>query len=160
MNFLRNSSLVSNHESGIVGLSIRGGAAIDTASLDHQVKGLITVGAISHPFELMKYEFQKRKIPSRILRLLFGYMQVRFGIDFDKTAPINNIRNAEADILLIHGDKDTTVSLEQGQALEKFENKNKVQFWIVPDKGHSDCETHPEVWGKVEGFLNKSLPIS
>ena len=52
-------------------------------------------------------------------------MKLRFGIDFNRIAPVNNIHNAEADILLIHGDKDVTIPLAQGQALEKFGNIEK-----------------------------------
>ena len=66
MNFIAKSGLVSANEFGIVGLSIGGGAAINAASSDHQVKSVITVAALSHPVEVMKLEFQKRKIPGFI----------------------------------------------------------------------------------------------
>lgn len=160
INYVTQSSLVSSCEFGIIGLSIGGGAAINAASSNHQVKSVITVGALSHPVEVMNMEFQKRKIPGVIPKFLFRYIKFRFGIDFNKIAPVNNIHNVDADILLVHGDKDVTVPLAQGQALEKFGNSEKAHLWVVPDRGHSDCESHPEFWPRIETFLKKSLPVN
>ena len=160
INYVTQSGLTSSSEFGIIGLSIGGGAAINAASVDHQVKSVITVGALSHPVEVMNLEFQKRKIPGIIPKLLFRYIKFRFGIDFNKIAPVNNINKADADILLVHGDKDVTVPLAQGQALEKSSNSEKTHLWVVPDRGHSDCESHPEFWERVGVFLKKTLPVS
>ena len=69
----------------------------------------IVIGAFSHPIDVMNLEFEKRNIPDFIPRLLFGYMRLRFGIDFDKIAPVKNIRQSNMDIFLIHGDQDETI---------------------------------------------------
>ncbi|MBA4385000.1 MAG: hypothetical protein C0410_09705 [Anaerolinea sp.] len=160
INYVTQSGLVSSSEFGIIGLSIGGGAAINAASSNHHVKSVITVGALSHPVEVMNLEFQKRKISRVIPTFLFRYIKFRFGIDFNKIAPVNNIHKADADILLVHGDKDVTVPLTQGQALEKSSNSEKTHLWVVPDRGHSDCESHPEFWERVGIFLKKTLPVS
>ncbi len=160
INYVNGSGLVSSNKFGIIGLSIGGGAAINAASSNHQAKSVITVGALSHPVEVMKMEFQKRKIPVLIPELLLRYIKLRFGIDFNKIAPVTNIHKANADILLVHGDKDVTVPLAQGQALEKSGNHEKTHLWVVPDRGHSDCESHPEFWERVGVFLQKTLPVS
>jgi pimeloyl-ACP methyl ester carboxylesterase len=160
VDFISRSDLVSSRELGILGLSIGGGAAINTAGRDKRVKSIITVGALSHPIEVMNLEFQKRNIPLFIARFLFWYIQLRFRINFDKIAPVNNISRAEADILLIHGDQDETVPLAQGQSLAAAGNPQKSQLWVVPGKGHSDCDSHPQFWEKVEAFLQVTLPLS
>jgi len=160
VDFISHSDGVSSREIGILGLSIGGGAAINTAGWDKRVKSVVTIGALSHPKEVMNLEFQKRKIPAFIASFLFGYMKLRFGINFDKIAPINNIRHAEANILLIHGDEDETIPLAQGQSLAAAGNAKKSQLWIVPGKGHSDCDSHPQFWEKVGAFLQVTLPLS
>jgi pimeloyl-ACP methyl ester carboxylesterase len=160
INFIVKSGLVSSSDFGIIGLSIGGGAAINAASSDKRVKGVITVGALSHPMDVMKLEFQKRNIPNFIPQWLFRYIQLRFGIDFNRIAPVNNISRATADIFLIHGGEDTTIPLAQGQMLEKVGNSEKIHLWVVPGKGHSDCETYPEFWDRVEAFLQMAIPVS
>ncbi len=160
VDFISRSDLVASPSIGILGLSIGGGAAINTAGWDKRVKSVVTIGAFSHPKEVMSLEFQKRNVPAVIASFLFGYMKLRFGINFDKIAPVNNIPHAEADILLIHGDKDESIPLAQAQSLAAAGNAKKSQLWIVPDKGHSDCDSHPQFWEKVGTFLQVTLPIS
>ena len=159
VDFLAASGLTSSEGIGVIGLSIGGGAAINAASRDPLVKSVITVGALSDPIEVMKLEFQNRNIPDIIPWLLFGYMRLRFGLDFDKIAPVNNIPNASADILLIHGDEDETIPLTQGQALARTGNPARTRLWVVPGKGHSDCNAHPQFWEQVSTFLQRTLPI-
>ena len=160
LDFVIRSGWASPGGIGIVGLSVGGGAAINAAGWDDRVKSVITVGAISHPVEVMKLEFQKRKPPNLIPWLLFQYMRLRFGLDFEKIAPVNNISHANADILLIQGAEDTTVPLAQGQALAAAGDAERTHLWIVSGKGHSDCNAHPQFWEKVHAFLQETLPIS
>lgn len=158
--YLALSGKLSSLGFGIVGLSIGGGAALNASAWDKRVKSVVTIGAFSHPVEVMNLEFRKRNIPAFIPRLLFGYMRLRFRIDFDKIAPINNIPDAEANILLIHGDKDDTIPLVQGQALARAGKAEKTQLWVVPGKGHSNCDSHPLFWEKLRTFLCSTLPLS
>ena len=159
LDFLFQSELIVSHEIGILGLSVGGSAAINAAGWDKRVKCAVTIGAPSHPVEVMKLEFEKRKIPVFIASFLLGYLRLRFGIDFDKIAPLNNLPKTEADVFLIHGENDETIPLSQGQALAKAGNPQKVRLWIVPGKGHSDCDTHPQFWEKLEAFLKATFPV-
>lgn len=158
--FITASGLVSTNKIGIIGLSIGGGAAINASSLNPLVTSVITVGALSHPYDVMRQEFAKKAIPDMFPKILFKYMGIRFGIDFNNIAPVNNIHNAKAKILLIHGDQDMTIPLTQGQELKKSGNPEKTELWVVPGKGHSDCEDYPEFWERVRTFLELSLPVS
>lgn len=144
---------------GLVGLSVGGGAVINAAGWQKRIRAVITVGAISHPVALMKYEFSKRHVPGFLASFLLNYMRRRYGLDFDAIAPLNNIAQAEADFLIIHGENDQTVPLAQGQALAAAGKPDRTRLWIVPKKGHSDCHTHPQFWEKVSAFLRETLPV-
>jgi pimeloyl-ACP methyl ester carboxylesterase len=145
---------------GLVGLSVGGGAVIDAAGWEKSIRTVITVGAISHPVALMKYEFSKRHVPGFLASFLLDYMRRRYDLDFDAIAPLNNIARAEADFLIIHGENDQTVPLAQGQALAAAGRPEKTRLWVVPEKGHSDCHVHPQFWEKVSAFLQETLPAS
>jgi len=161
VNFIAESHIVSSQEIGAVGLSIGGGAVINAAALDDRIHSVITVGAFSHPIEVMKLGFQEKHIPHIPFGwLLFKYMRLRFGLDFDKIAPINNIPSTHANIFLIHGDQDSTVPPAQGKALLEAGNPETTNLWTVPGKGHSDCHTHPRFWEKINSFLQETLPIN
>ena len=133
---------------GVIGLSIGG--------QDKRIKATITVGAIAHPIELMQAHFAERNIPGFIAASLFVYMRLRYGIDYERIAPINHIPNAEGTILLIHGKDDETVPLAHGRKLASA-NPTSARLWEVPGKGHSDCHLHPEFWARVDEFLAENL---
>ncbi|RLD08827.1 MAG: hypothetical protein DRI65_00990 [Chloroflexota bacterium] len=157
VDFLDKSGLTSSDSIGILGLSIGGGAAINAAGWDDRIKSVVTIGALSHPVAVMNYEFQKRHIPKFIAKAILEYMRLRFELDFDKIAPVKNIAQTNAAILLIHGDEDETVPLAQGQALAEAGDPNQTRLWVVPGKGHSNCHSHPQFWEIVETFLHETL---
>lgn len=159
--FIKASDRVSSKEIGIFGLSVGGGAAINAAALDDHVQSIVSIGAFSHPNDVMRLEFQKRHIPYfPLVWLFFKYMQLRFGLNFDRIAPINNIAHAQARTFLVHGDEDETIPLAQAKALVQAGNRERSSLWVVPGKGHSDCHTHPQFWGKVGAFLDETIPLT
>ena len=140
----------------MIGLSIGGGASIAAAGQDKRIQATVTVGAISHPVELMKAHFAQRHIPGFVAAALFVYMRLRFGIDYERIAPINHIPHANGKILIVHGENDETVPLAQGRALAAA-NPTNAALWVVPAKGHSDCHFAPDFWEKVDAFLAENL---
>jgi len=144
---------------GVVGLSVGGGAAIHAAAKDERIGVAVTIGAIAHPADVMRTEFGKRHLPYfPVGWLMLMYLQLRTGVNFGRIAPVNVIPTATAKIFLIHGDRDMVVPVEEGKRLLRAGNPDSVQLWAVPDKGHSDCNDHPEFWERVGSFLKDSFP--
>ncbi|MCF6278096.1 MAG: alpha/beta hydrolase [Anaerolineales bacterium] len=158
VDYLVSGEKVTSPEIGLVGLSIGGGASIAAAGRDKRIQAAVTVGALSHPIKVMRAQFEERHVPQFVGSFLFGFMRLRYGLDFNKIAPVNLMPNANAKILLIHGANDKTIALDQAQDLLAA-NTGKAQLWIVPEKGHSDCHLHPDFWEKVGTFLNETLPV-
>jgi pimeloyl-ACP methyl ester carboxylesterase len=143
---------------GVIGLSIGGAASIYAAAHDDRIKTVITVGAFAHPVDIMKPELKKRHIPYfPIVWLFLKFVEFKIGASFNTIAPVNNINNSTARILLIHGTEDATVPLQQAELLKDAGNPEKVQLLTIPGKGHSDCHEHPEFWKNVNESLGKSL---
>ena len=86
-------------------------------------------------------------------------MALRYRLDFDAIAPLHHIAQVQAPLLLIHGDRDETVSLAQGERLRAAAPPERARLWVVPGKGHSNCPTHPAFWPRVEAFLQDTLPL-
>ncbi len=141
---------------GVIGLSVGGGAAIAATGQDKRIQAAITVGAIAHPVDLMQAHFAERNIPGFVTASLFLYMRLRYGIDYERIAPVNHIPNAVGKLLIIHGENDETVPLAHGRRLAAA-NEANARLWVVPDKAHSDCHLHPEFWAHVDEFLAETL---
>lgn len=149
---------VDKNRVGVLGLSIGGAASVYAAALDNRIKSVVTGGAFAHPTKVMEIEFKKRKIPYfPFIWIIFKYMEFRIGAKFDDIAPSNNIAKSDANIFLIHGVDDTTVSIEQADKLFEAGNSAKVKLWKVAGKNHSDFNHHPEFWGKVLDFYKATL---
>ncbi len=143
---------------GVLGLSIGGSASIYAAAHDPRIRAAVTVGAFAHPASIMSLEFRKAHIPYfPLLWLLYRYLEFRIGARLDDIAPVNNIQNVKAQLLMIHGDRDTVVPLEEAERLAKASRSSTAELWVVPGKGHSDCHTHPDFWSRVTRFYADAL---
>jgi pimeloyl-ACP methyl ester carboxylesterase len=142
---------------GLVGLSIGGGASLAAAGRDERIQAVVTVGALSHPITVMRRQFEKKNVPQVVGSFLFGFLRIRYGLDFNEIAPVNLLPRSEAKVLLIHGEQDQTIALSQAKELFAARPEN-TELWIVPNKGHSDCHFHPEFWERVLAFFAENLP--
>ena len=88
---------------------------------------------------------------------MLKYLQLRMGVNFNRVAPVNVIPTARARILLIHGDRDTVVPVQEGKRLLHAGNPDTARLWVVPDKGHSDCHEHPDFFKLVDTFLREAF---
>ena len=155
-NYLHAGDKVTSSKIGLIGLSIGGGASIAAAGQDGRIQVAVTVGALSHPIKVMSAQFEEKNIPKFVGSFLLGYMRLRYGLDFNKIAPVNHIPNAKAEIFLIHGENDETIPLSQADDFLAA-NPEKTELWVVPEKGHSDCHFHAAFWEKVRAFLDENF---
>lgn len=157
IDYLYKKSDLNLDQLAVIGLSMGGAAAIYASSKDKRIKKLISVGAFSHPATVMNREFNKRHIPYfPLIWMFFKYAQYRIDTSFDAIAPINNIGKSKSKILLIQGELDDVVTVDEAEAMEIAGNSAKVKLWTIPGKGHSDCHEHPEYWERVRTFLGQS----
>lgn len=157
INFLEKKPESNIEDLSVIGLSMGGAASIYAASKDTRIKKVITVGAFAHPAKVMKREIQKKHIPYfPVIWMFFKYVQYKIGSSFDLIAPINNIGKVKADLLLIHGEMDDVVPVENAQSMEIAGNQSTIRLWTIPGKGHSNCHEVPEYWNQVIAFLDKN----
>ncbi|MBN1650236.1 MAG: alpha/beta hydrolase [Bacteroidales bacterium] len=141
-----------NKEISLIGLSIGGAASILAARRDKRISKVVTVGAFAHPLEVMRKQLSDRYVPYiPFTWLFFKFMKWRIKIDFDAIAPVNNIKKAKADFLLIHGIDDKVVPLEQAYQLKKAQPN--LELWAIPNRGHSNCHLENGFWDKISDFL-------
>jgi pimeloyl-ACP methyl ester carboxylesterase len=143
---------------GVIGLSVGGAAAVHAAAADDRIAGVLAVGAFAHPVDVMRLEFEKRSVPYfPIGWLMLQYLQLRMRVNFDRIAPENVARRSSAKILLIHGEQDKVVPVNHGRRLLASGKTDRTELWVVPHRGHSDCNEHPEFWDRATSFLQVSL---
>jgi pimeloyl-ACP methyl ester carboxylesterase len=144
---------------GVIGLSVGGGAAIHAAAHDHRISRVVTVGAMAHPVDVMRPEFEKRHVPYfPVVWLTLEYLQLRIGARFDRFAPVNVIGKARARMLLVHGEDDIVVPIGQARKLVRAGNPEKIRLWVLRGRGHSDCHEEPDFWQRIDAFAREDVP--
>jgi len=109
---------------GAYGFSYGAAVAIDLASRDPRVRGVVAVSPFASLREVVrdyrrKYVPALRVIPDRWFQQAVDDTAWFVGFNPDASAPLRSIRDSIAPTLLIHGDADTQVPLRHSQALAK-----------------------------------------
>lgn len=153
MNYVEQAHKVENGTFYLIGLSIGGSASIYAAGKDPRIKKVLTVGAFAHPAAVITRQIKEHHIPYfPMIWFLYHYLKYFKKLDVDTMAPEKHIGNAHAQFLLVHGEDDQTVAVEQGKRLKKAAG-DKAELWIMPERGHSDCHLEPGFWEKLMEFF-------
>lgn len=70
--------------------------------------------------------------------IVFGgilYARVRYGIDLGSAAPENFVAGVKTPILIIHGDADDNIPLEQSRAIAA--RNPEIRLWVIPGARHT-----------------------
>lgn len=72
--------------------------------------------------------------------IVFGgimYARVRYGIDLGTAAPEESVSSVRTPILIIHGDADDNIPLDQSRAI--VARNPAIQLWVVPGARHTEA---------------------
>jgi len=85
------------------------------------------------------------------------YTKIFFNIDPKDISPANSIKNIDKPILIIHGEKDSQIPVNEANILHNA-NK-KTELWIVENSDHGETYAlnKEEYEKKVLEFFEKNL---
>ena len=142
---------------GLIGLSLGGAASLYASALDDRIRTVVSVGAPAHPWDVIRYDMQQRRIPYfPLVWFMKHYFRWRLGFSMDDIAPENNIKKTKIPYLFIHGSEDITVPPEHARRLKDAAG-NRGTLWMLPGRGHSDCHQDQDFWPKLINYLNINL---
>jgi fermentation-respiration switch protein FrsA (DUF1100 family) len=144
---------------GFLGVS-QGGAAALLGPSPLPVSALVLEAVYSTIQEAVANRMAIRLgAPSRLLApLLLWQLERRIGVSPEAVAPIRGIGDIRAPLLLIAGERDRHVTIEQSRALFGAAPEPK-ELWVVPGARHQDFHrlVPREYEQRVLGFLNRTL---
>lgn len=155
-----------NHkDKKIILFGISMGAATVMNSLDKNlpknVVGFIEDSGYVRLDEMFDYQWEKLfSIPKfPLLNMASLVTKIRGGFSFDSVNSIEGLRETTIPGLIIHGDKDDFVPLEN--AFIAFENlrSREKEIYIFPDLGHVEAaiKAEDEYWNEVFQFLSTKI---
>jgi pimeloyl-ACP methyl ester carboxylesterase len=127
----------------LLGHSLGAAAVLLAASRKLPLKGVISISAFAHPELAMKRFLHKfEKIPA-LIPLILSYVQWLIGARFDDIAPINTIQNVDSAVMIVHGDSDKTVPIDDGYLIFKSAKEthlNEIRFLEIEGADHDGVE--------------------
>ena len=161
LDYVLTDPLTDVHRIGLVGMSL--GTAVITALQPKEIQALIYLGSVSEPHktleELFGSGYSAESISTRVTsegRKVEVWSE--FWKDFDRYDLPNLIKNINAPILFVHGEKDSKVGVESAE--KYFANANSLKELKVvknADHGFYQGDERSEMVGLVEGWFDKYL---
>lgn len=135
----------------LVGHSVGAGACLFAASGDRAVCAVVALAPMADPVGFMSQRMGRR-LPNPMVAAALRYTEFTIGHRFEDFTPLNTIGRIESPVLLVHGDRDTTVPLAHAQMLH--ERSSTSTLCVVEGGDHFCVECLDEV--DMSGFLEQA----
>lgn len=133
----------------VVAHSVGAAAAIYYASYNDDVSAVVAVASFAHPGELMD---ENLPLPGAIRWAVLWAVETMIGKGFDVIAPRSRVAHVSAPLLLVHGEQDDIVPVEDSYELAEL--GVDTDLLVVPDGAHSDLAPFEPFFPDVIGFIN------
>ncbi len=154
INYLKNNKKIENI--GAFGFSLGGAVAI--MSKNKEIGAIVADSAYASLDRMVKQQyriFSIFKYPFIALTRLYGILFL--GIDINDVSPLNDIKELNIPILLIHAEKDSQIPVENSILLHDAAKNSEL--WVVENADHG--ETHAlkkeEYEKRIIEFFEKNL---
>lgn len=137
---------------GAIGHSVGAAATILAASRNPDIDAVVAVASFAHPEELL---WRALPYPAPVKWTLLRVIRRMIGVSYDDIAPRNRIADIQAPVLLVHGEDDAVIPVDD--AIGIHENLPSCQLIIVPKGTHSDLEAFEPYFADVNEFLSANL---
>ncbi len=140
INWLKSKEAISENPIFLLGFSMGGSTAIRTGAIDESLSGIVTVGAYSAVQDVLEAGMASFKMPELLQTVLSPFLKIALAIKFRlnpwKESPEVDIRKIESTpLLLIHGENDEQIPVENAKILQQNGNEN-VSIEIIEGGGH------------------------
>ena len=136
----------------LVGHSVGAGAVLLEASRRQDVAAVISISAFGHPEWMMRRYLQRSHLPRPLHGLVQTYVQWLIGHRFKDIAPLSTIRRVDCPVLLVHGEEDATVPIDDAEHLVAVSGAELLR---IAGAGHDSVEKVEEHGGELIDFLNR-----
>jgi pimeloyl-ACP methyl ester carboxylesterase len=139
---------------GVIGHSVGAGAAIFHASQHDNVDAVVAVSCFAHPGEMMAANFG---LPAPVIWSILRGVELLIGRTLDAIAARNRITEVSAPVMLVHGDDDEVVPVDDSRELADLHPAS--QLIVVPGGTHSDLAAFEPYFPEVMDFLVAHLGV-
>lgn len=140
----------------LIGHSVGAAATLLAASRRNDITAVVSLSSFAHPADMMKRWLVEKGIPFYPLGwYVLRYVQRVIGYRFDSIAPVDTLTRIHCPVLLVHGDRDTIIPLQDAYTLA---SKSENAVLRVVSGGHDLTASVVEHGDELIAFLQTSRP--
>ena len=140
----------------VLGHSVGAGAALFAATRSRDIAAVISIAAFAHPADVTARSLAPLRLPRGVTALVIRYVEWVIGHRFDFIAPVGSIRRVLCPVLLVHGQADTLVPVEDARRIFAQADQGRVRLLEVPDAGHDSVERIEDHLDALLAFLRET----
>ncbi len=147
------------HRIAVLGHSVGAGAVLFQASRNPDIAAVISIAAFAHPAQVTERYLRRLYLPRPIINLVIRYVEWVIGDRFETIAPINTVRQIVCPILLVHGQDDRTVPVDDGRRiLANCRVSSQARLLEIEGAGHDSVDKIEHHVRELLGFLDGVCP--
>ncbi|MGV1037340.1 MAG: alpha/beta hydrolase [Candidatus Nanopelagicales bacterium] len=154
MAWLRTQPQVDPARIVLVGHSVGAGACLFAAAGDPDIAAVVSLASMADPASFMSRRLRQR-LPDPLTALALRYVEHTIGHRFAEFAPVHTIGQIRAPVLLLHGERDTTIPLSDAYRLHA-QAPDHSTLVVMPDADHDSIEALEGVTPAVLNFLHSA----
>ena len=135
----------------LIGASLGGAVALQTAAEDARVDGVVAAEVFSD-LRTVARERAPFFLPDRILETAFRIAEQRGRFDIDVVSPAAAARRIRVPVLLIHGARDTETGPEHSQRIYEALAGPK-RLIVVEGAGHNHSLSDGAIWSEIDRWI-------
>lgn len=113
LSWLKEQQGVDGQRLALIGHSTGAGAAMLRAAQGGDVAALVSLSAFAHPAEVMRRWLTQVRLPQAVIgSWILRHVQHVMGYRFDTIAPLHTLPRLSCPVMLVHGEADTTVPID------------------------------------------------
>ncbi len=118
LDWLRQQPGIAADRLALLGHSVGAAAALLHAAHHHDVRAVVSLSAFAHPLEVMRRFLAEKRVPYVPLGwYVMRHVQRVIGASFDDIAPLASLTRVRCPVLLVHGQSDDTVPVDDARRL-------------------------------------------
>jgi len=139
----------------LLGHSVGAGAVLLAASRRRDIAAVISIAAFAHPDRMMRRYLSRWYLPAFIIAAILRYVQWIIGHRFDLIAPLNTVCNIDCPVLLIHGQQDATVPLDDAHEIYQHCQRENIELLEIEGADHDSVELIEQHAHRLIHFLDR-----
>jgi uncharacterized protein len=136
----------------LIGSSLGGAVAIQSAAGDARVTGIVAAEAFSD-LRTIAIERAPRILPPPLITRAFHVAEARGHFDVASVSPVEAARSLHIPVMLVHGADDVETPPEHSKRILAALAGPK-QLVLVPHAGHNQSLSTPIAWSAIERWLS------